>query len=66
MASNSRPIDEQDFEPRAGNDSPPLMNNVQEPPPSHWGKRTSSGRFESEAYLRFFYGKKHKEVRRDK
>lgn len=49
-----------------GDDTPPLMGKVPEPPPSHWGKRTSGSRFESEAYLRFFYGvKKHKEVRND-
>lgn len=56
------PIDEREFERRGGDDSPPLMDKVQEPPPSHWGKRTSGSRFESEAYLRFFF-KKHKEVR---
>ena len=42
-----------DFEPRYGNDTPPLMSRVPEPPPSHWGKLTSRGRTASEAYLRF-------------
>lgn len=51
---------------KAGDDSPMLMNKVPEPPPSHWGKRTSGNRFESEEYLRFFYKKpSHKEVHRD-
>lgn len=51
---------------RCGDDTPSLMDKVPEPPPSHWGKRTSGSRFESEAYLRFFYGrKKHKEVQND-
>lgn len=36
-----------------GDDSPPLMNHCPEPPPSHWGKLTSRGRTNSEAYLRF-------------
>lgn len=36
-----------------GDDSPPLMNQCPEPPPSHWGKLTSRGRTNSEAYLRF-------------
>lgn len=43
---------------RYGDDSTPLVSKVPEPPPSHWGKRTSGNRFESEAYLKFFYGKK--------
>lgn len=51
---------------KAGDDSPTLMDKLPEPPPSHWGKRTSGNRFESETYLRFFYGKqKHKEVQSD-
>lgn len=47
-----------------GDDTPSLIDKVPEPPPSHWGKRTSTSRFESEAYLKFFYGK-HKEVQHD-
>lgn len=46
---------------RHGDDTPPLMNKVPEPPPSHWGKRTGRSRFESEEYLKFFYGRKPKE-----
>ena len=38
---------------QVGDDSPPLMNHCPEPPPSHWGKLTSRGRTNSEAYLRF-------------
>lgn len=44
-----------------GDDSPPLMNKVPEPPPSHWGKLTSQSRTQSVEYLRFLYGT-HKEV----
>ena len=56
-------IDPSDLEPRVGDDSPSLIDKVPEPPPSHWGKRVSGSRFESEEYLRFFYGKKNKELR---
>lgn len=35
-----------------GNDSPPWMNAVPEPPPSHWGKVTTD-RKGSEAYTKF-------------
>lgn len=45
---------------RYGDDTPPLFADVPEPPPSHWGKRTSASRFESDEYLKFFYGKKRK------
>lgn len=53
---------------RYGDDSTPLIGMVPEDPPSHWGKRTSGNRFESEAYLKFFYGKKKppKEQKRGK
>jgi hypothetical protein len=64
MASNER-IEESELPARGGDDTPPLFNKVPEPPPSHWGNRTSGNRFKSEDYLRFFYGKKHKEVQRD-
>jgi hypothetical protein len=65
MASDEK-IDVAELPARGGDDTPPLMSKVPEPPPSHWGNRTSGSRFESEAYLRFFYGqKKHKEVQRD-
>jgi hypothetical protein len=39
-----------------GDDTPPLMNKCPEPPPSHWGKLTSSSRTMSDEYLRFLYG----------
>lgn len=64
MAIDDGHIDEREFERRTGDDSPSLIDKVPEPPPSHWGKRVSGSRFESEAYLRFFYGKKHKEVQK--
>jgi hypothetical protein len=65
MASDDR-IDEAELPARGGDDTPPLFNKVPEPPPSHWGSRTSGSRFESEAYLRFFYAKKqNKEAQRD-
>jgi len=47
-----------ELQSRHGDDTPPLMNKVPEPPPSHWGKVTSGNKFESEAYLKFFYGRK--------
>jgi len=50
--------DIQDLFGRGGDDSTPLVSKVPEPPPSHGGKRTSGNRFESDEYLRFFYGKK--------
>lgn len=43
---------------RYGNDSTPLVALVRDPHPCHWGKVTSGSKFESEEYLRFFYGKK--------
>jgi len=36
-----------------GDDTPPLMNKVPEPPPSHWGKVTSQARTLSPQYMRF-------------
>lgn len=36
-----------------GDDSPPLMWKVQEPPPSHWGKLTSQGKTASQQYQEF-------------
>lgn len=47
-----------------GDDSPPLMNQCPEPPPSHWGKLTSRGRTNSEAYLRFATQKPKPEERK--
>ena len=44
-----------------GDDTPPLMSLVPEPPPSHWGKMTSQSRTLSPQYVRFLT--KHKEVR---
>lgn len=49
---------------RCGDDSPPLMNQCPEPPPSHWGKLTSRGRTNSEAYLRFATQKPKPEERK--
>lgn len=37
---------------RYGNDDPPLMNQVPEPTPSHWGK-VMTDRSASEAYTKF-------------
>lgn len=36
-----------------GDDSPPLVGKVQDPPPSHWGKLTSQGKTASRSYLAF-------------
>ena len=55
------PIDKRDFEPRYGNDTTPLMASVPEPPPSHWGKMTSTARTLSPQYMAFL--NKHREVR---
>jgi hypothetical protein len=43
---------------RGGDDSPPLMALVPDPPPSHWGKVTSQPRTMSAAYVRFLSGMK--------
>jgi hypothetical protein len=40
-----------------GDDTPPLMNKVPEPPPSHWGKLTSQSRTLSPQYIKFLKGK---------
>ena len=54
--------DEKEFlEPRYGNDSTPLVSLVPDPPPSHWGKLTSTARTLSPQYLAFL--QRHKEVR---
>lgn len=53
--------DVRDLQGRYGDDTPPLMSKVPEPPPSHWGKLTSQSRTLSPQYLAFL--KKHKEVR---
>lgn len=55
------PLSEKDFESRYGDDTPPVMASVPEPPPSHWGKITSQGRTMSAQYLKFLG--KHTEVR---
>lgn len=47
------PLSEKEFETRYGNDSPPLMASVPEPPPSHWGKTTSRARTSSPQYMAF-------------
>lgn len=60
MTIEAHITDLKELQSRHGDDTPPLMSRVPEPPPSHWGKRTSKSRFESEEYLRFFYGKKPK------
>lgn len=58
---NNPRMDEADF--RYGNDTPPLMARVPEPPPSHWGVTTSEARTTSPQYIEFL--KRHKEGRRD-
>lgn len=60
MAIRDDHIDARDL-PRYGDDTPPLMALVPEPPPSHWGKLTSQSRTNSPQYMAFL--KKHKEVR---
>jgi hypothetical protein len=52
---------EMEFESRYGNDTPPLMARVPEPPPSHWGVTTSQARTMSPQYIEFL--KRHKEGR---
>lgn len=47
-----------------GDDSPPLFNKVPEPPPSHWGKVTTK-REQSPEYLRFFFGVKADNIRKE-
>jgi hypothetical protein len=52
MAIRDGHIDEQELL-RRGDDSPPLMASVPEPPPSHWGKLTSQSRTLSPQYVAF-------------
>lgn len=44
-----------------GDDTLPLVARVDDPPPSHWGKLTSTGRTCSPAYLKFI-GKDKEDV----
>lgn len=53
MAHQDEQIEDADLIARGGDDSPPLMSKVPEPPPSHWGVLTSTPRTASPAYLRF-------------
>lgn len=55
MAIEDGHIDPQEFKRRVaqGDDSPPLMALVPEPPPSHWGKVTSQARTLSPQYVEF-------------
>lgn len=53
MAIRDRDIDEREIKLTYGDDSPPLMNRVPEPPPSHWGKLTSEARTLSPQYVEF-------------
>lgn len=46
-----------------GNDTPPLMSSVPEPPPSHWGKTTSEARTASPQYIEFL--KRHRESKQN-
>jgi hypothetical protein len=65
MAIRDGHIDEQEFSNRrAGDDSPPLMSRVQEPPPSHWGKLTGQSRTLSPQYVAFL--NRNKESRDDR
>lgn len=61
MIDDRTPIEKKDFERRIGDDTPPLMNKVPEPPPSHWGKLTSRGRTASPQYIRFLFDARYKE-----
>lgn len=63
MAIRDGHIDEQEFRRHlvTGDDTPPLMARVPEPPPSHWGKITSQSRTLSPAYVEFL--KRSKEAR---
>lgn len=61
MAVSDEHIDARDLQSHYGDDTPPLMSRVPEPPPSHWGKLTSQSRTLSPQYLKFL--QKHKEVR---
>jgi len=61
MAVSDEHIDERELQSRYGDDTPPLMSRVPEPPPSHWGKLTGQSRTSSPQYMAFL--NKHKEVR---
>jgi len=61
FVGNNPRLNEAEF--RYGNDTPPLMSSVPEPPPSHWGKTTSQARTTSPQYLDFL--KRHREGRSD-
>jgi hypothetical protein len=56
--------DVKELQSRYGDDTPPLMSRVPEPPPSHWGKLTSQSRTLSPQYIKFL--NKHKEVQNGK
>lgn len=62
MAIRDAHIDGEEFARRIshGDDSPPLMAKVPEPPPSHWGKITSQSRTLSPAYVEFLKRKEAK------
>lgn len=47
-----------------GDDSPPLMSKVPDPPPSHWGV-TLTDRCKSPEYLRFFFKAKAENIRKE-
>jgi hypothetical protein len=53
------PLDPNDERFSYGNDSPPWMNAVPEPPPSHWGK-VMTDRTNSDAYAKFVAGARKK------
>jgi hypothetical protein len=59
FVGNNPRLKEAEF--RYGNDTPPLMASVPEPPPSHWGVTTSQARTMSPQYIEFL--KRHKEGR---
>jgi hypothetical protein len=61
MAVSDDHLDARELQARYGDDTPPLMSKVPEPPPSHWGKLTSQSRTLSPQYMAFL--NKHKEVR---
>lgn len=64
MAIRDAHIDGEEFRRRIthGDDTPPLMSKVPDPPPSHWGKVTSQSRTLSPAYVEFL---KRKETQND-
>lgn len=65
MAIRDGHIDEQELRnQRTGDDSPPLMSRVPEPPPSHWGKLTGQSRTLSPQYVAFL--NRSKEARDDR